>query len=153
MKQRQTCTIVAWSVKKMFLVGLKSEDVVGNTEDYWGWIREKFNFITTWTAGWILLGDFVNNIHSVALMFGMSVFDKIHAKYEQQITRWACGGGNSCCDLLNRARQKWHCLLWESRNGHSMLSDMCSLLLFTLCFTDRARNGSLISLTLSGFPY
>lgn len=144
--------------KKMFLVGLKSEDVVGNTEDYWGWIREKFNFITTWTAGWILLGDFVTNIHSVALLFGMSAFDKINAKYEQQsvylqITRRACGGGNSCRDLLNRARQKWHCLLWESRKGHSMLSDMCSLLLLTLCFTDRAGNGSLISLTLSGFPY
>lgn len=124
MTQRQTCTIVAWSVKNV--PGRWSEDVVGNTEDCWGWIREKFDFITTWTAGWMLVGDFVNNIHSVALLFGMSVFDNIHAKYEQQsvylqITRWACGGGNSCRDLLNRARQKWHCLLWESRKGRSML--------------------------------
>lgn len=125
--------------KKMFLVGLKSEDVVGNTEDYWGWIREKCNFITTWTAGWILLGDFVNNIHSVALLFGMSVFDKIHEKYEQQsvylqITRWACGGGNSCRDLLNRARQKWHCLLWESRKGHSMLSSSVLSVFYWPCW-------------------
>lgn len=133
--------------KKMFLVGLKSEDVVGNTEDYWGWIREKFNFLTTWTAGWILLStQWHYCLEWVCLIrFMQSMNSSLYTCRLQEEPAW----GNSCRDLLNRARQKWHCLLWESRKGHSMLSDMCSLLLFTLCFTDHAGKGSLISLTLS----